>query len=77
MVTTVGYLDWEMDGHEHRHRLERLCGDDMPGHRLHPVRPPLADDVDRIRREVIRHGIGYPVSTQSHWRATGHPRRQR
>jgi hypothetical protein len=61
-VTTVGYLDWEMDGHEHRDRLARICGgDEMPGIVYIPCARPLADDVDRIRREVIRHGIGYLV----------------
>lgn len=61
-VTTVGYLDWEMDGHEHRQRLARLCGDDdLPGIVYIPCSRALADDVDRIRREIIRHGIGYLV----------------
>lgn len=60
-VTTVGYLDWEMDGTEHRDRLARLCGDELPGIVYIPCARPLADDVDRIRREVIRHGIGYLV----------------
>lgn len=60
-VTTVGYLDWEMDGHEHRARLARLCDGDLPGIVYIPCARPLADDVDRIRREVIRHGIGYLV----------------
>ena len=60
-VVPVGYLDWEMDGHEHRSRLGRLCGDDLPSIVYIPCTRPLADDVDRIRREVIRHGIGYLV----------------
>lgn len=60
-VTTVGYLDWEMDGNEHRQRLARLCGDDLPGIVYVPCSRPLADDVDRIRREIIRHDIGYLI----------------
>jgi hypothetical protein len=60
-TTTVGYLDWEMDGHEHRGRLARLAGNELPGVVYIPCARPLADDVDRIRREIIRHEIGYLV----------------
>ena len=60
-TTTVGYLDWEMDGHEHRGRLARLAGNDLPGIVYIPMARPLADDVDRIRREIVRHEIGYLV----------------
>ena len=41
--------------------MERLCGDEMPAIVYIPCSRPLADDVDRIRREVMRHGIGYLV----------------
>lgn len=60
-TANVGYLDWEMDGHEHRLRLARLAGDELPGIVYIPCSRPLADDVDRIRREIIRHEIGYLV----------------
>lgn len=60
-VATVGYLDWEMDGAEHRNRLARLAGDELPGIVYIPCARPLADDVDRIRREIIRHELGYLV----------------
>jgi hypothetical protein len=60
-VTPVGYLDWEMDGQEHRKRLARLAGDDMPGIVYIPCSRPLADSVDRIRREIIRHELGYLI----------------
>jgi hypothetical protein len=64
IVANVGYLDWEMDGHEHRSRLERLVGDGngpMPGIVYIPCSRPLADDVDRIRREIIHHELGYLI----------------
>lgn len=64
-VANVGYLDWEMDGHEHRGRLGRLAGTSderrLPGIVYIPMGRPLADDVDRIRREIIRHDIGYLI----------------
>lgn len=60
-TTTVGYLDWEMDGHEHRSRLARLAGDELPGIVYIACGRPLADEVDRIRREIIRHEIGYLI----------------
>lgn len=58
---TVGYLDWEMDGTEHRDRLSRLAGDDLPAIVYVPCARPLADDLDRIRREVQRHALEYLV----------------
>jgi hypothetical protein len=57
----VGYLDWEMDAQEHRSRLGRLAGEPMPGIVYIPCSRPLVDDVDRIRREIIRHDIGYLI----------------
>jgi len=60
-IANVGYLDWEMDGSEHRGRLERLTGGDVPAIVYIPCARPLADDVDRIRREIVRHDIGYLI----------------
>jgi hypothetical protein len=57
----VGYLDWEMDGPEHRDRLLRLAGEPLPGVLYVPCSRPLADDVDRLRRIVDRHELVYLI----------------
>jgi hypothetical protein len=61
-VVNVAYLDYEMDAQEHRDRLFRLAGPrEAPAIVYVPCTRPLADDVDRIRREVIRHDLGFLV----------------
>ncbi len=57
----VGYLDYEMDAAEHRLRLEAMAGDELPGVVYVPCSRPLADDVDRLRRIVAKHELGYLV----------------
>lgn len=57
----VLYVDWELSGVDHRERLERLHGPDMPV--VHYLRcdRPLVDEADRIRREVRRLNIDYAI----------------
>ena len=50
-----------MDGAEHRLRLEAMAGDELPGIVYVPCSRPLADDVDRLRRIVAKHELGYLV----------------
>lgn len=33
----VGYVDWELDAGQHRDRLERLAGPQMPANSVHPL----------------------------------------
>jgi len=51
--------DWELDAPDHRDRLERLFGSDMPAVRYHRCQAPLVDLADRIRRDVRDEGLGY------------------
>lgn len=55
------YCDWEFAGEDHRDRLERLFGTDMPA--VHYIRceKPLVHEVDRIRRLVRQHEIAFAV----------------
>ena len=55
----VLYADWEFAADDHRDRLERLFGTDMPG--VHYVRceKPLVYEADRLRRLVREHEIGF------------------
>jgi hypothetical protein len=56
----VGYLDWEMDAAEHRVRARRLLGEESDLVYV-PCSRPLAEDVDRLRRVVRQHRLGYVV----------------
>jgi len=57
----VGLLDWEMDAHAHRDRLARLTGEPMPDLVYVPCARPLAEDVDRLRRLIGRHGLDFLI----------------
>jgi hypothetical protein len=58
---SVLFCDWELGGSDHRDRLERLFGVDMPP--VHYLRcdRPLIDEADRIGREVHRLSINYTI----------------
>jgi hypothetical protein len=57
----VLYCDWELDGTDHRDRLERLFGAEMP--LVHYLRcdRPLVVEADRIAREVRRLSIDFAI----------------
>jgi AAA domain len=57
----VAYLDWEFDAYEHRDRMRRLVGEDMPGIVYVPCVGPLRDQVDRLQRVIREHDIGFVV----------------
>jgi len=57
----VAYLDWEFDAWEHKDRMRRLVGDDMPALVYVPCVGPLRDQVDRLQRVIREHNIGFVV----------------
>lgn len=58
----VGLLDWELDAQAHRDRLARMFGEDaIPDVLYVPCARPLADDQDRLRRIIGRHGLEFLV----------------
>lgn len=57
----VGILDWEMDGHSHRDRLARMTGEPLPDIVYVPCARPLAEDVDRLRRIIVRHELEFLI----------------
>lgn len=57
----VAYLDWEFDAWEHRDRMHRLVGEDMPGIVYVPCAGPLRDQVDRLQRIIREREIGYVI----------------
>ncbi|HYN08043.1 MAG TPA: hypothetical protein VES67_11685 [Vicinamibacterales bacterium] len=46
----VGFFDWELSGEDHRDRLERLFGADMPDIKYVRCDRPLVYEVDRLKR---------------------------
>ena len=57
----VLYCDWEFAAEDHRDRLERLFGADMPAVLYIRCERPLVFEMDRIRRIVQEEAIEYAV----------------
>lgn len=57
----VAFVDWELSGDEHRDRLERLFGADMPDVRYVRCDRPLVHEVDRLRRVVRDDAVEFAV----------------
>jgi hypothetical protein len=55
----VLFVDWELDGRDHRDRLERLFGADMPHVHYARCDRPISAEADRLRRLVAQHQIAY------------------
>jgi hypothetical protein len=67
------YCDWETDEAEHRQKLEELFGDTMPDVRYVRCASPLIHEVDRLRREILVHGIEYIVVDSAGVACSGAP----
>lgn len=57
----VGLFDWELAGEDHRDRVERLFGPDMPDVRYVRCDRPLVDEADRLRRIVREDQLDYVI----------------
>ena len=57
----VGLFDWELCGEDHRDRLERLFGTDMPDVRYLRCSQPLCHMVDAVRRMGVDHELDYLI----------------
>lgn len=55
------YLDWEFDIHEHRDRLERLFGNQMPKIAYLQCFGTLPEELDRITRTIRQERIQYAL----------------
>lgn len=69
----VLYADWEFAGEDHRDRLERITGPDMP--ELWYVRAdrPLTAEIDRLRRIVAEERIDYLIADSVAFACDGPP----
>jgi len=57
----TAYFDWELAGEDHRDRLERLFGADMPQILYAKCDRPLVHEVDRLGRIVRDSRIDYAI----------------
>jgi hypothetical protein len=57
----VGLFDWELAGEDHRDRLERLFGPEMPGVVYARCSRPLVDEANRLRRIVQDNRLEFAV----------------
>lgn len=57
----VALFDWELAGEDHRDRLERLFGDDMPRILYARCERPLVYEADRLRRVVKDNNIDFAI----------------
>jgi hypothetical protein len=69
----VLYADWEFSGEDHRDRLERLCGEDMPDVLYARCERPLTAEADRLRRIVRESRVDYLVADSVAFAADGPP----
>ncbi len=58
---TVALFDWELAGDDHRERLERLFGPNMPRILYARCERPLVFEADRLRRIVRDHGVQFTL----------------
>jgi hypothetical protein len=57
----VAFFDWELAGEDHRDRLERLFGPNMPRIIYARCERPLVYEVDRLRRTVKDNNIEFSI----------------
>jgi hypothetical protein len=69
----VGYADWELSGEDHRERLDRLFGDDLPTIHYFRCDRPLIDEADRITREARRLSLEYLILDSAGFGTAGPP----
>jgi hypothetical protein len=58
---SVAFFDWELAGDDHRDRLERLFGTNMPRITYVRCERPLVYEVDRLRRIVKENKIDFSI----------------
>jgi hypothetical protein len=70
----VLFADWEFSGEDHRERLERITGPDMPDGILYArCERPLIDEADRLRRIVAEERVDYLIADSVAFACDGPP----
>ncbi len=57
----VALLDWEMDAWEHKERMRRLVGEQMPDLVYVPCRSAIWDESDRLHRIFAEYGVTFAI----------------
>jgi hypothetical protein len=71
--SNVALFDWELCGEDHRDRLERIFGKDMPQILYCRCERPLTAEADRLRRIVREHNIEYAIYDSIAFACDGRP----
>ena len=69
----VLFADWEFAAEDHRDRLERLCGPDMPELWYVRCERPMTAEADRLRRIVAQERIDYFIADSVAFACDGPP----
>jgi len=69
----VLFADWEFAGEDHRDRLERLCGPEMPELWYVRCERPTSPEADRLRRIVAAEHIDYLIADSVAFACDGPP----
>lgn len=67
------FCDWELEGSDHRERLQRLFGHDMPPVYYLRMHRPMVDEIDGIRREIQKNRIEYVIADSVAFAINGAP----
>lgn len=73
MGVKVLYADWELEGEDHRDRLERLFGSSMPDVFYLRLHRPMIDEVEGLKREIATRQIGYVICDSVGFATAGAP----
>ena len=69
----VLFVDWEFAAEDHRDRLERLAGPDMPDIRYVRAERPMTVEAERLRRIVVTDRIDYVIADSIAFACDGPP----
>lgn len=69
----VLFADWELEGEDHRDRLERLFGPAMPEVFYLRLHRPMIEEIDGLRREITAKGIEYVICDSVGYATAGAP----
>jgi hypothetical protein len=69
----VLFADWELEGEDHRDRLERLFGAQMPPVYYQKCLRPMVDEVDGLKRQIDEFAIQYIVCDSVAFATDGAP----
>ena len=70
---TTLYTDWELSAEDHRARLDRLFGADVPPILYARCARPMTAEVDRIRRIVRQHQVDVTINDSVAFASDGRP----